>query len=36
MAHHGFVEPEDPQSGVRSHTPAVDSPFEWREEADSE
>ncbi|WP_267900430.1 hypothetical protein [Actinomadura spongiicola] len=33
MAHHGFAEPEEPQKGLKSHTPAVDAPFEWREDA---
>jgi hypothetical protein len=32
MRHIGFAEPDDPQSRVKSHTPAVDAPFEWRED----
>lgn len=34
MAHPGFAEPDDLQSCVKSHTPAVDAPFEWREDED--
>ncbi len=34
MAHHGFAEPEGPQDCLKSHTPAVDSPFEWRQDDD--
>ncbi|WP_018657396.1 hypothetical protein [Actinomadura flavalba] len=36
MAHHGFVEPEEPQQGLKSHTPAVDAPFEWRDDSADE
>ncbi|MBB4913645.1 hypothetical protein FHS44_000717 [Streptosporangium saharense] len=34
MAHHGFDEPEGTESCLKSHTPAVDAPFEWREDDD--
>ncbi|MEV6394585.1 hypothetical protein AB0M39_07335 [Streptomyces sp. NPDC051907] len=36
MAHHGWAEPEEPQKGLKSHTPAVDAPFEWREDVEDE
>ncbi|WP_302060987.1 hypothetical protein [Streptomyces sp. A3M-1-3] len=37
MAHAGWQEPEEPQSGcLKSHTPAVDAPFEWREDVEDE
>ncbi|MFC6879415.1 MULTISPECIES: hypothetical protein [Actinomadura] len=32
MAHHGFVEPEESKKGLKSHMPAVDAPFEWRDD----
>ncbi len=36
MAHHGFAQPQEQQTGLKSHTPAVDAPFEWREDAETE
>ncbi|WP_267133101.1 MULTISPECIES: hypothetical protein [Streptomyces] len=36
MAHHGFEEPEEQQAGLKSHTPAVDAPFEWRADVEDE
>ncbi len=35
MAHTGWAEPEERQA-LKSHTPAVDAPFEWREDHDEE
>jgi hypothetical protein len=33
MAHHGFAEPEDSEKILKPHTPAVEAPFEWREDS---
>lgn len=35
MAHDGWAEREEPRPGcLKSHTPAVDAPFEWREDVE--
>lgn len=33
---HGFAEPDEPLGGIKTHTPAVDAPFEWREDDEGE